>query len=108
MKRESESGAQPENGHSTINEALKSLKEVLDVLQSMSEGEQEVVLKMLEHEFPEEGVDFQEAVQKYEVNLIKQALRITNGHQANAAKLLHLKITTLNSIIKRYGISTSR
>lgn len=108
MKRESESGVFSGNGKSTIKNALRSLKEVLGVLQSMNEGEQELVLKMLEHEFPKEGVDFHEAVQKYEVNLIKQALRITDGHQANAAKLLHLKITTLNSIIKRYGISTSR
>jgi transcriptional regulator with GAF, ATPase, and Fis domain len=53
----------------------------------------------------EEGVDFYEEVQRFEVQLIERALAQTNGHQGRAARLLNLKLTTLNSIIKRYNIS---
>lgn len=50
------------------------------------------------------GVDFYEEVRRFETHLICRALEITDGHQSRAARLLNLKITTLNSIIKRYGI----
>jgi transcriptional regulator with GAF, ATPase, and Fis domain len=63
------------------------------------------MFKNLELEFPSGGVDFNQAVKLFEVNLIQQALRQTEGHQTNAAKLLNLKTSTLNSIVKRYKIS---
>ncbi len=53
----------------------------------------------------EEGVDFYEEVRRFEMQLIERALEQTNGHQGRAAQLLKLKLTTLNSIIKRYNIS---
>jgi transcriptional regulator with PAS, ATPase and Fis domain len=52
------------------------------------------------------GIDFYDEVQKFEVNLIKRALDRTGGHQTKAAELLHIKITTLNSKIKRYKIES--
>jgi DNA-binding NtrC family response regulator len=52
------------------------------------------------------GVDFYEEVKRFEVDLIKRALLLTGGHQGRAAKLLNLKITTLNSKIKHYNITT--
>lgn len=51
-----------------------------------------------------EGIDFYEEVQRFETGLIRLALDQTRGHQARAAKLLHIKPTTLNSKIKLYGI----
>lgn len=51
-----------------------------------------------------EGIDFYEVVQRFETSLIQLALNQTRGHQAQAAKLLHIKPTTLNSKIKLYGI----
>jgi DNA-binding NtrC family response regulator len=51
-----------------------------------------------------EGIDFYEEVQRFETGLIRLALDQTHGHQAQAAKLLHIKPTTLNSKIKLYGI----
>jgi transcriptional regulator with GAF, ATPase, and Fis domain len=51
------------------------------------------------------GVDFYEEVSRFEIDLIKCALLQTAGHQRQAAKLLNLKVTTLNSKIKHYGIS---
>ena len=51
-----------------------------------------------------EGLDFYEEVQRFETGLIRLALDHTRGHQAQAAKLLQIKPTTLNSKIKLYGI----
>jgi DNA-binding NtrC family response regulator len=44
-------------------------------------------------------------VSRFEIDLIKRALLRTGGHQVQAAKLLNLKVTTLNSKIKHYNIS---
>src|ERR1043166_900645 len=51
-----------------------------------------------------EGIDFYDEVQRFETGLIRMALDQTHGHQARAARLLHIKPTTLNSKIKLYGI----
>jgi len=51
-----------------------------------------------------EGIDFYEEVQRFETGLIRLALDQTHGHQAQAARLLRIKPTTLNSKIKLYGI----
>lgn len=55
----------------------------------------------------ENGFDFYDEVSRFEVDLIKRALLQTGGHQVQAAKLLNLKVTTLNSKIKHYQISLS-
>jgi transcriptional regulator with GAF, ATPase, and Fis domain len=49
--------------------------------------------------------DFYDEVSRFEIELIKRALLQTGGHQMRAAKLLNLKVTTLNSKIKHYKIS---
>jgi transcriptional regulator with GAF, ATPase, and Fis domain len=43
-------------------------------------------------------------VQRFEIELICSALSRTMGNQTRAARLLGIKLTTLNSKIKRYGI----
>jgi DNA-binding NtrC family response regulator len=53
------------------------------------------------------GIDFYDEVEKFEVELIKRALERTGGHQTRAAKLLNIKITTLNSKIKKYKIDAA-
>lgn len=53
------------------------------------------------------GFDFYDEVSRFEIDLIKRALLQTGGHQVHAAKLLNLKVTTLNSKIKHYNISLS-
>ena len=52
----------------------------------------------------ENGVDFYDEVSRFEIDLIKRALIQTGGHQRRAARLLNLKVTTLNSKIKHYSI----
>ena len=50
------------------------------------------------------GVKFYEEVTNFEIELIKQALGCTKGNQRAAARLLGLKITTLNSKVKAYNL----
>jgi transcriptional regulator with GAF, ATPase, and Fis domain len=45
-----------------------------------------------------------EEVQQFEMDLIRIALDRTHGSQTQAARLLGVKLTTLNTKIKRYGI----
>ncbi|HEX8891397.1 MAG TPA: helix-turn-helix domain-containing protein [Pyrinomonadaceae bacterium] len=51
------------------------------------------------------GIDFYEEVKRFEVDLIQRALSFTRGNQVRAARLLKMKVTTLNSKIKHYDIN---
>lgn len=53
----------------------------------------------------EQKLGLQEEVQRYEIELIRSALQRTRGNQRRAARLLGVKVTTLNCKIKRFGIS---
>ena len=48
--------------------------------------------------------DFYDEVRRFEISLIRKALKTTRGCQLAAARLLRLKPTTLNSKIKTYQI----
>ena len=50
------------------------------------------------------SIDFYEEVQCFEIGLVRWALEKTGGRQKQAARLLNLNPTTLNAIIKRYGL----
>jgi DNA-binding NtrC family response regulator len=50
-------------------------------------------------------IDLSEEVARYEADLIRCALLRTGGRQRAAARLLNVKISTLNAKIKRLGIS---
>jgi len=52
-----------------------------------------------------EKFDLQSEVQHFEAELIRSALIMTGGRQRRAAKLLGMKVTTLHSKIRRYGLS---
>jgi DNA-binding NtrC family response regulator len=87
-------------------EALKVLSQSLlrevEALKSNTKSEMEVIEEVIDGK-----IDLEKEVQKYEVELIRCALVRTGGRQRRAAKLLNVKISTLNAKIKRYGISTS-
>ena len=53
------------------------------------------------------NLGLQEEVQRYESELIRHALQRTGGNQRRAAKLLRVKVTTLNCKIKRLGIQAT-
>ena len=52
----------------------------------------------------QDNFDFYDEVRRYEISLIRKALRLARGSQIEAARLLKLNATTLNSKIKRYRI----
>ena len=53
------------------------------------------------------GLDFSEEVQRFEAELIRNALIRTGGRQRQAARLLNMKPTTLHSRIKRYRLNAN-
>ncbi len=53
-------------------------------------------------------ITLEREVQKYEVELIRCALLRTGRRQRRAAKLLNVKISTLNAKIRRHGIAVGR
>jgi DNA-binding NtrC family response regulator len=54
------------------------------------------------------AIDFYDEVERYEIELIRSALNQCEGNQSRAAKLLHLKSTTLNAKMKHYGLNHVR
>jgi two-component system response regulator PilR (NtrC family) len=54
-----------------------------------------------EHALPDEGLDLEEAVARFEHSIISRALDRTNGNKSQAADLLKLKRTTLIEKLKR-------
>ena len=82
-----------DNRLSTLREvALTLLREVESLRVSQSPNSQR-------------SVRLHEEVQRFEVDLIRSALSRTGGNQSRAAQLLGVKLTTLNSKIKRYKIA---
>ncbi|MDQ2937590.1 MAG: hypothetical protein M3R67_08780 [Acidobacteriota bacterium] len=92
---QSNAGGEPAPAGSNITTLRELTFRLLRELQSIGEVES---LSL------ENGLDFYDEVSRFEIDLIKRALLKTGGHQGRAARLLHLKITTLNSKIKHYKI----
>jgi DNA-binding NtrC family response regulator len=80
----------------------QSLLREIEALRDNAKSENEII-----NEVRDGKIDLEKEVQKFEVELIRCALVRTGGRQRRAAKLLNVKISTLNAKIKRYGITTS-
>ena len=53
---------------------------------------------------PGGGLNLGDELKRYEIGLIRAALDKADGSQTRAARMLGLKVTTLNTKIKRYQI----
>ena len=84
-----------------INNRLEALK----VLSSSLINEIEA-LQINEKTINSNKINLAEEVQRFEMDLIRNALLRTNGKQRPAARILSVKVTTLNAKIKRYGIES--
>jgi|SRR5215472_16198090 transcriptional regulator with GAF, ATPase, and Fis domain len=92
---------QPEN--LSQNGELTHASELLsDLLQALTAAAEALETETQSQAF--QDTDFYEAVRSFEISLIQRALRSTAGNQAKAARLLHLKQTTLHGKIKQYKI----
>lgn len=87
-----------------IHEVIESLSNALVTLESIKEAELIQLLKLHVQNFPKNGIDFYKLTSRYEKTLIEHALKKTKGSQTKAAKLLNLRLTTLNAMIKRHNI----
>jgi transcriptional regulator with GAF, ATPase, and Fis domain len=99
-------GPERAGDHSNVNEERPSTRHNLTTLKELAfrllrevQGIGEVHSVNLES-----GLDFYDEVTRFEIDLIRRALLQTAGHQVRAARLLNLKVTTLNSKIKHYNI----
>ena len=92
----------PPNGNSAVSSSrhkITTVKQLAIRLLREVQSIREVEIRSLGT-----GVDFYAEVSRFEIDLIKCALLQTAGHQRQAARLLNLKVTTLNSKIKHYNI----
>jgi DNA-binding NtrC family response regulator len=81
-------------------ERLNALSDLVRMLLSEVES-----LQSTQRAHNDHSAGLQNQVQRFESDLIRQALHRTRGNQAQAARLLGVKHTTLNAKIRRYGIS---
>ncbi len=86
------------NVNSRLRELVLQLLQEVQTIEACSPGEE------LPAQNLEGGIDFYDEVKRFEIGLIKRALRTTAGHQSRAAKLLNLKVSTLNAKIKHYDL----
>ena len=89
-----------ENTQAATRNSVTTLRELVLRLLCEVQSINEVSALTIGNDF-----DFYDEVSRFEIDLIKRALLQTGGHQVKAAKLLNLKVTTLNSKIKHYNIN---
>ena len=82
-----------------MDNRLNTLREVALTLLREVES-----LRVSQSDNGQRRVKLHDEVQRFEVDLIRSALGRTGGNQTRAAQLLGVKITTLNTKIKRYKI----
>ncbi len=94
-------------GVQPIDEARGSiLRAMLDGRASPRPTQNRVWVCDTEVLLPEGGVDLKDHLADIEVGLIRQALDITDGVVAHAAKLLHMQRTTLVEKLRKYGLQS--
>ena len=91
------------NGSSSTT-AMENRLEALRVLSNSILREVEALKKAKNIVLPGK-INLADEVQRFEKDLIHCALLRTGGKQRQAARLLNVKVTTLNAKIKRYGIT---
>jgi DNA-binding protein Fis len=96
-------------GHATAStgvaenriEALKALANLM--IREVESLEEAPILDVFQDGI--EPINLYDAVQRFEIELIRHALIRSRGCQSAAATLLGVKTTTLHSKIKRYGVA---
>ncbi len=84
-----------------LNTKLANISSLVSSLNAAVEDLEALDLTRMDEQF-----DFYNEVERFEIKLIKSALRITGGSQIKAARLLKLNATTLNAKIKNFKLLT--
>ncbi len=87
-------------GEISLSHKIDSVRELAAVLLKRIEELEET----LSSRGATRGVSLHDEVQRFETEIICDALKKTGGHQRRAARLLGVKVSTLNAKIKRYRI----
>jgi|CXWL01.1.fsa_nt_gi DNA-binding NtrC family response regulator len=88
-----------QQGHHQLGDQLETLRStVRSLLLEVDEKSRPVQIDV------ENGIDFYEAVARFEAQLIESALQATGGRQNRAAGLLRLRRSTLNSKMKQLNL----
>lgn len=85
-----------------VSPAVNLIRDLIAALTTAVEATEAMAAR--EVNFVGTGIDFFAEVNRFEVQMITQALRLARGSQIKAARLLGLNATTLNSKIKAYKI----
>ena len=92
-------GTQSRSNDTVLSAKISLLRTVAASLMQALEELEDFRLPPLTEKF-----DFYDEVRRFEILLIRKALRTARGSQVAAAKLLKLNPTTLNSKIKSYQL----
>jgi transcriptional regulator with GAF, ATPase, and Fis domain len=92
---------QQRSGENPLSRRIRLLRDVAASLSQAVDELEDFQTSPLTDQF-----DFYDEVRRFEISLIRKALKTTRGCQLAAARLLRLKPTTLNSKIKTYQIYT--
>lgn len=93
------------NKDASLNQRISLLKDVSQTLSRALETVEDLKLAgTVRLPNVASGISFYDEVSRFEISLIQLALRYARGNQRNAASLLGLKATTLNSKIKTYNL----
>ena len=96
------------NVEQSERELLGLLRKVENILIQL-EGVLVIALDLSEElKSKNDGLDFYERVSRFEMFLISTALRHAHGSQTKAAKLLGMKLSTLNNKITAYKIAPKK
>lgn len=87
----------PQTPH-TFSHRISAMKDLAQTLMTELEGVNQSPLNLMA------GISIRDEVLRYEIDLIRAALRMTRNHQRHAAEMLGIKATTLNSKIKKHKI----
>lgn len=81
--------------HSRLDDLRAMARSLLSELESLAQPDPPE---------PDGKLNLDDELKRYEIGLIRAALAKANGNQTRAARMLGVKLTTLNTKIKRYQI----
>jgi DNA-binding NtrC family response regulator len=98
IKKDHAKAQRPAN---SLNDRLEALRVLaLAILREVEAMEERTA------EDQSSNVSLNDEVRRFEAELIRSALIRTGGRQRRAARILGMKVTTLNSKIKRYNLNS--
>ena len=87
---------------------MNQVNQLVSLAKALASEVERLKTELTPDESNNKPINFYDEVERYEIELLRRALNQCGGNQAKAAKLLHLKSTTLNTKLKHYGLNPVR